>query len=117
MVAKYDLVGAAERIDTALQDLVHHRNEAKVLVFTNRWGHLHAVVATHGFEGVPSADRGRKVWEFLRSRVAPEDLVLLYRIDAFTAAEYDARVAQRVADGMATELLDLDGAPGSFPDD
>jgi len=92
MVAKNDVLSAAEKVDQALQRFVHQRGEAKVLVLVNNFGHLHAIVATHGFEGIPEDERIEQVREFLRANVASEDLGYLYRVEALTAAEYDARL-------------------------
>ncbi len=111
MVAKNAFVKAAECIDRALQEFVHHRGEAKVLVYADELGHLHAVVATHAFDGVPGDERVRRVWEFLRSKLPAEDVGFLYRIHALTGDEYDARIASSVFPGGKTEILDLDENP------
>ncbi len=92
MVARNDVMIAAENVDRALQDFVQRRAEAKVLVFINKWGHLHAVVATHGFEGIPHEKRVERIRAHLKESVSQEDLGYLYHIEPLTAAEYDARL-------------------------
>ena len=99
---------AARRIDEALRGFVHNRNEAKVsVVEVNKWGHLHAVVATHGFEDVPQHERQSLVWDHLRQRVSATDLAYLYRVDAMSACEYDAWAMRAVVDGLDTEIVQL----------
>lgn len=110
MVAKTDLMTAAERIDQALQEFVCKRGEAKVLVGVNvnQWGHLHAVVASHGFEDIPKDDLQRQIWDYLRENVPAESLSFLYRIDAMTSSEYTARCSRSTFDGGSTKILGLD---------
>lgn len=92
MVAKNDLMTAAEEIDKALQAFVLHRGEAKVLVFPDEWGHLHAVVATHGFEGMPEVERREQIRKHLEEHVRPESLSRLYHVHPMSSYEYDAAV-------------------------
>ncbi len=109
MVAKTALLTAADSIEQALQEFVCRRGEAKVLVVeVTELGHLHAVVATHGFEGIPKDDLQMQIWDFLREKVRPESLSFLYRIDAMTSSEYDARCSRSTFDGGSTEILRLD---------
>ena len=109
MVAKTALLTAADNIDHALQEFVCKRGEAKVLVVkVTQLGHLHAVVASHGFEGIPNDDLQRQIWEYLHKNVPPESLSFLYRIDAMTSSEYDARCSRSMFDGGSTEVLRLD---------
>ena len=108
MVAKSDVLTAKHRIEEALEAFVRDRAEAKVLVFVNEWGHLHAVVASYGFERVPEGEREDQVWDYLRSHVPAEDLVHLYRIHAMTCSEYDARLSRSALPGGYSEILRLD---------
>ena len=108
MAEELAVLTAANRIDQALQRFVHNRAEAKVVVVkVNEWGHLHAAVATHGFEGVPQRERQELVWDYLRNNVQAEDLAHLYRVEAMSANEYDARVSTAVFEGGITSILRL----------
>ena len=115
MVARNDVLSAAEKVDHALQKFVQHRAEAKVLVAVNNFGHLHAIIATHGFEGIPEDERIERVRDFLRANVSPEDLGYLYRIEALTAAEYDARLlsASRTSDSLDVYIHGSDSEDAS----
>lgn len=108
-----ELVG---RIEVSLAEFVHHRGEAKVLVFANELGHLHAVVATHGFEGVPKEERVRRIWDHLRSHesLTDVDLGYLYKVHAFTNAEYNARVGASATKSSVAEWLNLESDPGDI---
>jgi acid stress-induced BolA-like protein IbaG/YrbA len=107
MVAKNLTVKSAEGVDRALQEFVHGQSGAKVLVYADDWGNLHAVVASGQFFGRSQTQRQELVWTFLRKQVPPEELVHLYRVNALTPDEYDACYEKIVSPGVETEILDL----------
>lgn len=108
---------AIKPIEDVLRRFVHDRGEAEVLVRVNEFGHLHAVVATGGFEGMPQRERHREVWDYLRQNARPEDLAHVYKVYTLTVNEYKARVSTSVFPGGKTEILDLGPSTGDGADD
>jgi len=98
---------AIKPIEDVLRRFVHDRGEAKVLVLVrvNEFGHLHAVVATGAFEGMPQRERHRVVWDYLRQNARPEDLAHVYQVYALTTREYDARVLSASQTSGALDLF------------
>ena len=107
MVIKNAFVTAAHRIDEELQAFLRGKAEAKVLVFAYELAHMHAVVATDAFQGKPMPDRIREIQEYLQAKIPPDELRFLYKIYAWTAEEYDARVSASAFEGGLTEILNL----------
>lgn len=107
MAAEPPVLTAKKRIEQVLHALVENRAESKVVVFVDDLGHLHAVVASHAFEGMPQRDRQRLVRDYLRDHAAPEDLVYLHRVFALSASEYDEGYSKEVFPGGVSEILRL----------
>lgn len=83
------VLAAKERIEGVLDEFVLNRPEAKIVVFMDELGHLHAIVASRGFEGTPPRERQDLVRGFLRDHAKPEDLAHLYRVSVMSSREYD----------------------------
>ncbi len=93
MVAKSDLLKAAQAIERALEEFVHNNAAAKVFVFETEWGHLCALVGSGGFQGKNVVERLDTVWDYLRQHVSHEDLKHLSRVEPMDLDEYDVRTA------------------------
>jgi len=89
MVEESAVIAAKVRIERVLADFAHNGAETKVVVVMDELGHLHAIVATCGFEGIPPRERQDRVRAHLRDHARPEDLAHLYRISTMTPREYD----------------------------
>jgi hypothetical protein len=94
MVAKRDILTAAQRIKEALEGLVQNGASTKVFVFETEWGHLRALVGSDGFRGMSLGRRRDVVWNHLRAHVPPDLLANLVAVHPFDLGEYDANVSQ-----------------------
>ncbi len=107
MVAKSLTLITAEEVDRSLREFVKDQGAAKVLVYADDWGNLHAVVASDRFNNEPETARQELVWTFLKKRVQPKELSRLYRVHALTPSEYDACYEKTVSSTGEVEILDL----------
>ncbi len=94
MVTKSDLLTAAQAIEEALMEFVHHRASAKVYIFETDGGHLRALVGDDGFKGVSLDKRQDLVWNHLRKRVDLDHLAHLYGVHPMDLDEYDAHTEE-----------------------
>ena len=108
------VLAAKTRLERILNDFVHNRAEAKVSVFINEFGHLHAVIASHAFEGMPYQQRQDVVRKHLQMNAAPEDLAHLYRVYVLSASEFDENYSRTIFKGGETESLTI---PKTYLDD
>ena len=107
MAEEPSILAAKKRIEQVLNAFVEHRAESKVVVFGDELGHLHAVVASHAFEGMPRRERQRLVRDYLREHAKPEDLAHLHRVFVLSASEYDESYSNEVFRGGTTEISRL----------
>jgi len=108
------VIAAKGRIEQVLSDFVRQRAEAKVSVFVNDFGHLHAVVASGAFENMPYRERQELVREYLKVNAAPDDLAHLYRVFVLSASEFDENYSRTIFNGGETESLTI---PKQYLDD
>ena len=87
------------------------RSEARVVVAPDQWGQLHALVASHGFEGESKDDLWEQIRAFLKEEVKPRELLRhLYVIDVLTRREFDSGYSRHQSDdgGTETEIVRID---------
>ena len=89
MVAKGDILTAAQKIEEALAQLTFEKASAKAFVFETEWGHLRALVGSDGFKHMPLGERQEIVWEFLRQCVPQDYLIHLVAVHPMDLDEYD----------------------------
>ncbi len=99
---------ARKRIEQVLNDFVHNRAEAKVVVVrVDELGHLQAVVASQAFDGMSHRERHDSVRDYLRQHARPEDLAHLYRVFVMSTDEFRERYSFEAFAGGETEILRL----------
>lgn len=103
MVAKNDILIAKENIEKVLWDFVEHKSSAKIYIFYTDWGHLCALIGSHGFQGMNITDRLDEVWDYLRQHVSQDDLKHLHQVDPMDRDEYDARTWEVRTDNIDSE--------------
>ncbi len=94
MVAKNNIVTAIREIDEALNGFVKNRACDKVYVFESEWGHVRALIGSDAFKDMNVIDRQELVWDYLRDKVSPEHLALLYGVNAMDIEEYKRNVRE-----------------------
>lgn len=92
MVAKSDILTAAQEIEKSLLEFVQNRSSDTVHVFESEWGHIRALVGSDAFKDVGAIERQELVWDWLRQHVAAEHLVFLYGVHPMDFEEYKASV-------------------------
>ena len=92
MVAKSDILTAANQIERALAGFTLNEATVKAHVFETEWGHLKALIGSEGFNDVSLGERQQIVWDFLRESVPAESLAHLIAVYPMGLAEYDRRV-------------------------
>ena len=92
MVAKSDILTAANQIEQALGTLTPNAAPTKAHVFETDWGHLKAIIGSEGFKDVSLGARQQIVWDFLREKVPKDALAHLIAVYPMGLAEYDRQV-------------------------
>lgn len=112
MVAKPDIETAIESIENALRELMNDRSESRVIVAmglgVNEWERVHALVASHAFEGQSRSDLHDNIRSYLEKKVPPQELVYLYGIHILTRREFDTRCSTNEFPGGVTQIVGTD---------
>ena len=96
-------------IERSLREFLNNRAEAQVIVAmglgVNEWARVHALVASHGFEGRSLHELRDMIWDHLEETVPPTELAYLYGIDILTRREFDVRCSVHEFPGGVTTIV------------
>lgn len=90
MASTDDKLAVAERIRKALEEFVDADERARIVVFESSAGNLRAVVPSRKFSDKGPVERQDAVWDFLKKKLDPKDLVRLYGVHAMDPKEFTA---------------------------